>query len=481
MPSLDLQELPLSVPPLFYGFNDAVVEVTLHEPRGARPAVPERLVQDVWARRQFDASALVAANGAPVTVLDPGTLNTDSGPDFTGARLRVGSAEWTGDVEIHVTSSGWFDHRHHLDPAYNRVVLHVALHPDVWTGGLLRADGTPLPEVILYPHLDASLRRLLYDFYTRSDADPLCAGRWRSVPASVRAPWIDQLAAERLRAKRDRLADAYLHTPDLEALLHERLFAALGYAKNAEPMAMLARRLPLSLVRRLRDPLDREALHLGVAGLLPTPADLLRIDRASADYAMALRDRFDRLQLRHEVPVMDRTAWRFFRLRPANFPPLRIVQAAKLPGPGGLLHHDPIGRLTAALQAEDPVATLHDTLHATPEPFWDTHVRLEKPTRPRDPSLGRARRNAMIANAIAPVLLLHAEQVGWPALEAAVFDVMRALPAERDAVTRRFEGLGTKPGNAFTAQGLHQLYRSRCTEARCLSCAVGRHLLNREE
>lgn len=478
MPAFSLHNpLGLDAIPFFYGVHTDVFEVTLHEPNDATPQVPEALVQDIWYTRRFDNTTLVTSDGAPLTIIDPGTPNTDSGPDFTGAHLRIGDTAGRGDVEIHTTSGGWFDHKHHLDPAYNGVVLHVTLCADIWTGGLLRADGHPIPELILYPHLDTPLRRLLYQFYTQPAGDLPCADGWSRTPKSVKEPWIQELAVERLRAKKDRLAAAYLHTPNLDALLHERLFAALGYAKNAEAMTALARRLPLTLVRRIADPLDLEALHLGASGLLPTPADLLESDRATANYVMDLRDRFERLQLQLEISPMERTAWRFFRLRPANFPPLRIAQAAALFRPGHVLHRDPMGKLSEALQRENRVEALRAALRATPGSFWETHVRLAKTTKPRDPGIGASRLDAMIANAAAPVLLLHAEQTSDPALEAAVFDVLRRVPPEQDEITRRFGALGTKPRDALTAQGLHQLYRTRCSETRCLTCAIGRFLL----
>ncbi len=120
---------------------------------------------------------------------------------------------------------------------------------------------------------------------------------------------------------------------------------------------------------------------------------------------------------------------------------------------------------------------LRATLYSTPGAFWETHVRLEKTTKLRDPGTGSARLDALIANAVVPVLLLHAEQTDDPTLEAAVFDVLRHLPPAQDEVTRRFAALGTKPKDTLTAQGLHQLYRTRCSEARCLTCAIGQFLL----
>ena len=476
---MSASDAPLrSIPPHFYGFDEAVFEVALHEPGGLAERVPEALVQDLWHTQRFDATALMASNGTAVEVLHPGRLNTDSGPDFSGAVLRIDGVEWRGDVEVHTTSSGWFDHRHHLDERYNAVVLHVALQADIWTGGLLRADGSPIPELILYPHLQAPLRALLHDFHTRPAQDIPCAPRWSDVPADVRAPLIDALAEERMLEKKWRLAQACDGPSDLSGPLHEALFAGLGYAKNDEAMRSVARRIPLGLARSLDDVRDLEALHFGVAGLLPAPADLLQSDRATADYVMDLRERFERLQHRLGLPTIDGTAWRFFRLRPANFPTLRLAQGVALLAPGGLLREDPIAALHAALCSEGPVAALRKALQASPSPFWQTHLRFEAATRSRKAALGRSRIDTLIVNAVIPVALLYAEQAEDVPLEAAAWDVLRRLPPPPDEVVRRFKALGTRPQNAREAQGLHHLYRTRCTEARCLTCPIGNHLLS---
>lgn len=465
-----------SSPPHLYDIDDATVAITLHEPRSA-PDVPEALVHALWRDQYFNRKALTTTEGAPITVRDPGTSNTDSGPDFIDAEVIIDGMTWRGAVEIHTTSADWFAHRHHEDARYNSVVLHVTLHPDTWTGGLLRADQTLLPELVLLPRLHRPLRHLLYRFHTTPDADLLCAPHWAGVPDAVRTPWIDQLAQERLEAKKNRLGARYQSCPEWDQLLYERLFAGLGYAKNDEAMETLAQRLPLSLLRTIDQPLDREALAFGVAGLLPTPGDLLDADRPTADYAMDLRARFRRLHAEHAIPTMERTQWTFFRLRPANFPPLRIAQGLAWLVPGGLLRDAPIDRLLDALRTEAPVDALEVTLEATPHDFWTTHLRLVKSTKSRNPSLGRTRIHTLIVNAVLPLLLLVAEQRADPSAEENVTAVLRALPAPRDRVTRRFADLGTRPQSAHDAQGLHQLYRTYCASGRCLSCAIGRHVL----
>ena len=461
-----------------YWRGSAAEEATLHEPRAARRPVPEALLHDLWRRQQFDHDGLGTVEGEPLSISHPGLLNTDGGPDFRGARLRIAGQQWHGDVEIHPASGGWFDHAHHRDARYNAVVLHVALYADAWTGDLVRADGSPLPEVLLAPRLTTPLRELLHDFRTREEETLLCAPRWDDVPDALRGDWIATMTRERLASKTKQMADRYLSAPSLEALLQERLFAALGYAKNDAPMSDLARRLPLAYSRRFTDRRDLEALFLGTAGLLPAPADLLAADRTTADYATDLARRYQRLRRTADLPPpLERTSWRFFRLRPANFPPLRIAQAVALVAPDGLLHQDPMGQLLEAVRAEEPVLALRSALDAVPSAFWQTHFRLEKSTKPRDPSIGRRRRDTMIVNAVVPVLSLYAEQHEDHVLEEALHGLLRQVPAGSDRITRRFAKLGLRPRHAAEEQGLHHLYRTRCSQARCLSCAIGQHLL----
>ncbi|WP_103019337.1 DUF2851 family protein [Salinibacter altiplanensis] len=449
----------------------------LHEPAPDVATVPEALVQDLWGRQHFETDDLATTDGETIRILDPGQLNSDAGPDFQNAHVRIGNMDWRGQVEVHTTSGGWFRHDHHTDPRFNSVVLHVTLHADMWTGGLLRADESPLPELVLHPRLDTSLRELLYSFRTRADDDTLpCASRWDEVPTARRWSWIRKLAQARLVRKRDRLSAS----PDLplDEVLHERLFAGLGYAKNDAPMTTLARRSPPDTLRSLDAPQEREALLLGTAGLLPDPGDLLEADRATADYAMALRDRFRRLHVRLDVRPMAPTTWTFFRLRPNNFPPLRIAQAAAWYAEGGLLRDTPIATLRTALGHDAPMAAFREALTASPPTFWRTHYHLTKQAAEHAPSLGTSRRDTLLVNAVVPVLLRDADQRGDPAQADAALGMLHRLPPSQDHVVRRFEDLGTEPGSAHDAQGLHELYKNYCSAGGCLDCRIGQYLLS---
>ncbi|MEM6327074.1 MAG: DUF2851 family protein [Bacteroidota bacterium] len=426
---------------------------TVHEPPDAALAdIPEAVIQDAWARRLYDPAGLRTTTGDPVEVLDPGTLNTGSGPDFSGASIRLGAAPddllWAGDVEIHRTSAEWNAHRHGEDPAYDRVILHVIVSPDRETGHLTRSDGTRLPELVLRPHLDRSLRALVHDFYVRGPQPPPYAEReWREVPADVRQAWMRRLGVERLHHRAARLGHAFGRTPDLDRLLTSRVFRALGYAPNADAMERLASRLPLPLIRSLDDPADIHALLLGLAGL--------------ADRRLFPDDpteRFDRLAETHDLPPpMAPAAWRHGG-RPANAPRRRLAQAAAFLSASdteaGLLRRDPLGRLRAAL--------------GTPEPLRSVRAMLRQSVVPGVRGLGRERADAVLTNAVLPTLFLDAEMREDLGASSRVLAVLDALPPENDRITRAFTEAGLEAATRLESQGLHHLaetYRSGHAQA----------------
>ena len=420
------------------------------EPADAIARVPEAAIQDAWVRGLFDARDLRTTDGDAVRVVERGRLNRDSGPDVTNARVEIGGLLWAGDVEIHRTSAEWEAHGHDADPAYRRVVLHVVLAADRRTGTLRRDDGSALPELVLLPHLDRSLRSLLRAFYVEPREAPNCAPRWPDVPPDVTRTWVRTLGAERLRARADALGRAYGRRPDLDRLLVGRVFRALGYAANADAMEELARRFLLP----------------GPPGTTPPDTEAEARDRLWALSGLAEGDLFDGATP-DSLPrpsgaggaAMRPEAWRRGG-RPANAPRVRIAQAAALLGRGGLLRDEPVARLADALRHG-----LDDALDRIRPAPADGAARL-----------GRERAATVWVDAVLPVLLLDAEQREDPAAEDAVLRAFDALPAASDRVVRRFRDAGFSPSGALEAQGLHHLARTYCDEGRCARCAVGQAL-----
>ena len=418
---------------------DAIVaEPLVAEPPDRIARVPEAAIQDAWVRGLFATDALRTTDGQPVEIVHLGTLNGDSGPDVHDARVVIDGVLWAGDVEVHTTSAAWEAHGHHRDPAYDRVVLHVVLAADRRTGTLRRADGSALPELVLLPHLDRSLRALLRAFHVEPQGAPRCGARWGEVDTGLARAWARHLGTERLRRRTRALGREYGRRPDLDRLLVRRMFRALGYEANADAFEALAARLPLADLRQ-RSGAEVHAALLAASSL--APAELFTGAPAGL------------------LPPMRPEAWRRGG-RPANAPVRRIAQAAAWLAPGGPLRHDAVATLAEALGKG--VDSALDLLRSAPP---DGSSRL-----------GLTRAVRVLADAVLPVLLLDAEQREDPAREIAVLDAYDALPASVDRVTRRFAELGLRPRSAAEAQGVHQLARSYCEEGRCARCAIGRAL-----
>ena len=466
--------IPEAARPREVGATGRPLSTRLAEPSASFRTVPERFVQDIWYGLLFDTSRVHTTDGVAVRIIDTGTPNTDGGPDFLGARLVIDGIEWNGDVEIHVRSSDWIAHRHQDDPVYDRVILHVALVADIWTGRLERPDNTPLPEVILLPFLGQPVRRLFRALRVRSAADPIaCAGQLRRVPPDLVAGWSERLGFERMRERKGVLAQNLAAAGGIEALLYHAVFEALGYSKNGGPMLDLARRVPLALLRQHTQS-GREALLLGGSGLLEVPLDNERDPRPT--YVNELRDYFGTVPTSAIVP-MRQVVWTWFRLRPSNFPTLRIAQGAALFETGSILGSGGIEAIDVALRG-DGLPALRRLVRVAPGPFWSGHLRLDRPTAQRSAALGVDRADRIIVNAILPVALLHAEQTGNTSLIQHVYRIYGQLPAEQDERVGIFASRGIEPENMIQSQGLHQLYRSRCRTAGCLSCVIGRYLLS---
>ncbi|HCR48921.1 MAG TPA: hypothetical protein DIW24_04785, partial [Bacteroidetes bacterium] len=334
----------------YYASSEAITEVQVHEPTSTR--IPELLVQRIWRDLQFQHVHARTTEGAALAIMSPGRHNTEtSGPDFFAASLKMGEEQWAGDVEIHVRSGDWLTHGHERDPAYDRVILHVSLFEDEWTGKVRRRDGSLIPELILLPLLEPGFKNLLYQHFIQKEHTFLCQPQWHHIPATYIRQHLPAYSAERLSTKSQKTA------PHLQALF-VHILEGLGYTQNRIPMQLLANRVEVEWLYGLPVAEDREALLLGAAGLLPRPKDLLEADRVTSDYVMDLTSRFERLTVRYGITPLAPQVWRFSGLRPANFPPLRLAQAAALFSPGGLFDGDPVEAVYEASCQRDAILQL---------------------------------------------------------------------------------------------------------------------------
>ena len=424
----------------------------------------EDFLHYVWQHQYFDKTDLCTADGQEIQVLKPGHRNADAGPDFLGARLRLGEVEWNGAVEIHLSASDWARHRHQTDPKYDQVILHVVGRHDA---DVARSNGSPIPVLALFSRLAPALLGRYEALVEAPPAAPLpCAPLLGQVPELAKIMMSERALLERVERKADDIAALHQHLgDDWEATAYQVLCAAFGFQKNSEPLGRLAKAVPLAVLRRHRHDLRQlQALLFGQAGFLVENAET-----AADDYIQDLRQEHEFLRHKYGLGAAALAVheWNYLRLRPANFPPVRLGQLV------GLLHARPA--LFDALLTAQNVVALVAFFQADAPAYWRSHFRPGRPG--KVPGLGKSSIELLIINVVVPLRVAYARSVGDPALVESSVGLLLELPAEHNQFTNIFEALGFQHRTAADSQGLLALYKNYCTPRRCLHCAIGTRLV----
>ncbi|GGG43370.1 DUF2851 family protein [Hymenobacter glacieicola] len=424
----------------------------------------EDFLHYVWQHQYFSKTDLRTEDGQPVTVLRPGQRNSDAGPDFLNARVQLGEVEWNGAVEIHIRASDWHRHQHQTDQKYDQVVLHVVYAADA---PVERTNGSVVPALALAPRLEPGLLAA----YERLRDQPHevvlpCAPLLPQVMELTRTMMTSRTLLERIEQKAEALLSVFQQQgQDWEATVWHGLAAAFGFQKNTEPMARLAKALPLAVIRRHRhDARQLAALVFGQAGFLEE-------EMQGDAYARELQQEFAFLRHKYNLSgtALASHDWNFLRLRPANFPTVRLAQLVSL------LHARPT--VFDALQTARSVRALED-FFTTPLPeYWQNHSRPGRPGKVA--ALGRSSIHLLITNLVVPLRVAFAQYVGNPELVEAAVSLLEELPAEHNHLTDAYAAATFRNATAADSQGLLALHRGYCAPRRCVECAIGASILRR--
>ena len=425
----------------------------------------EDFLHYVWQHQYFDKADLRTTSGEEIQVLRPGQRNADAGPDFLNARLRLGDVEWNGAVEIHLRASDWQRHNHQVDAKYDQVVLHVVYQADA---DVVRTNGSLIPALALAPRLAPDLLSRYEALMQAPPAAALpCAPLLGQVSQLVRILMTERALLERVEQKSDVITELHQHLGhDWEATAYHALMAAFGFQKNSEPLARLAKAVPLPVLRRHRhDARQLEALLFGQAGFL-----VENDETADDKYILDLRQEHDFLRHKYGLGAAALAAheWNYLRLRPANFPAVRLGQLV------GLLHRRPA--LFDALLTAQNVVALTEFFAGAPAPdYWRQHFRPGRPG--KVPALGKSSIELLIINVVVPLRVAYARHIGQTELVESSISLLSELPAEHNQYTDLYQELGFEYRTAADSQGLLALHKGYCQPRRCLHCAIGGRLV----
>lgn len=422
----------------------------------------EELLHYVWKHKIFPLKMLQTTSGLPVEVIDPGLPNTNAGPDFFNAKLKIDGTLWVGNVEVHNEASDWQRHGHDRDRAYDTVILHVVGDSNC---DVHRMNGELVPQVLLA--CPESVRQR-YDELRQTEIYPPCYSILGTLPKLIVHSWLSALQVERFEQKAQtisrRLEHCNNHWEDVFFITLARNF---GFGLNGDAFEAWANRLPFRAVDKHRDNLFQvEAFFLGQAGLLEE-----EIPEADA-YYLNLQKEFHYLQHKFELsPPMTADQWRFLRLRPGNFPHVRLAQLA-------CLYHKEQSLFSRIMEAETLEATKKIVASET-SAYWEEHFNFKKQSPRQEKKVGESALNLIVINTVIPFLYAYGLHKADETLCDRATRFLESLKAENNYVTRLWSGAGLPVSTAADSQALIQLQKEYCDKKDCLRCRFGYEYLRK--
>ena len=421
----------------------------------------EDLLHFVWRYRKYPLNHLFTTLGESLRVLQPGTHNQHAGPDFFNAQLHINEQLWAGNVEIHLKASDWYAHHHQIDPNYNNVILHVVWEDDV---AVFRSDGSIIPtlclkEYIPKPVLDTYQR--LFDAKNYQFIN--CEREIGEIGGFVLNQWSDRLFIERLEHKSRLIYELLEFTNnDWEYVLFLMLLKNFGSKINGDLFLQLGKSMDFSIIRKLAgEPLKLESLFMGQAGLLHN-------ENIEDSFYRDLKKEYTYLKHKYQLKEQLDIAPAFFKLRPSNFPTIRLSQMAQLYAANHQLFQ------SVMEPGEHPIA--HYFAVGTSS-YWDDHYTFGKTSKKAQKKLTSNFIELILINTIVPLKFCYERFKGNRNTDE-IFAMMDALKKENNSIIDKFDSLGVNMESAKTSQAFLQLYTYYCTHNKCLDCAIGARLMN---
>lgn len=417
----------------------------------------ERLLQYIWQFQYFNAVDLFTLEDEPLQVIHPGTFNTNQGPDFIDAKIKIGNTLWAGSIELHLASSHWNDHHHTGDANYKNVILHVVWQHDA---DLL----LPFSTLVLHDKVS----KLLLSKYNRlmlSENFIACEKMIHQVNELTWMAWKERLLVERLQKKAAVVLDHLKKNNNhWEETFWWLLAANFGMKVNSHAFEKVAQSIPVTILAKHKNQIHQlEALLLGQAGLLQ--------GEFKEDYPLLLQREYRFLKKKYQLQKVEATLY-FLRMRPANFPTVRLAQLA-------MLVHNSV-HLFAAVKESPSVTAIKKLLNVTANDYWHYHYVLDEPSAFKKKNLGAQITDNIIINTIAPMVFAY----GWyhqnDSYKDKALHWLLEINPEKNKITAGFINLSIANKNAFDSQALIQLKNEYCSKRRCLDCALGNRLLKEQ-
>jgi hypothetical protein len=422
----------------------------------------EEFLHYLWKYSLYDPESLLDNEQNKIKVIHPGEYNRDSGPDFFNARLLIGDTEWAGNVEIHTCASHFDIHGHNLDPVFDNVILHVVAQND---RQVFNSKGEEILTVKIGfdPHLHSKYLELINNPFIIA-----CQTEVKHLDPLYIRHWLSELVVERLKEKSEQILKIFSETGnDWEETFYRLLSRYFGFRINTEPFEMLAAALPFRIIRKHSDNrFQIEALLFGTAGMLEE--GLFR-EALNDQYYISLIREYKILSAKYSLQPIHGWLWKFARLRPANFPTVRMSQlAAMLSETGGLF--------SRTLEMPN-IRELKYLFEVTASGYWDDHFVFGKKSRHCPKSTGSQATDIFLINAVIPAIFVYGRSRDLIGISERALTFLEEIDAEENTITDEWKAAGMEVESAFYSQALIQLRNNYCKKRRCLDCRIGGRLI----
>lgn len=419
----------------------------------------EDFLHFVWQYQYFEHQDLRISTGEKLQIIDVGKANTNAGADFEQVKIQIGDTLWQGDAEIHIHSSDWKKHQHQYNARYNQVVLHIVWQEDERT---YRPDGTPMPTLVLENKVKSDIFHK-YKYLQVNKAEIACEKLIGEASSLYKTMMLDKALVQRLEQKALVLKEVWLATEkNWEETTYQLLAKNFGFKVNSSQFLRLSQLTPLKYLLKHADQiLQIEALLFGQAGFLE--------QTFTEPYPQNLQREYTFLKAKYNLQGMRASEWNFLRLRPANFPTIRIAQFAQM-----LVKN--INLFSVFLYAEK-YKTLEKILQVGVSEYWQKHYSFGKEVQKAASKLGKNSVANIVINTICPLLVLYAQENKKQELIDKAIGFLEQIPAEKNNITEKWEKIGLRVTNAADSQALIEQFSYYCTSKKCLNCSVGISIL----
>ena len=416
----------------------------------------ERLLQFIWQHLYFNKEQLATEDGQPLQIIFQGSINTNQGPDFLNSKLKIGTVLWAGHVELHLKTSDWKKHGHENDEQYNSVILHV-----VWQHDTVGEQRFPL--LALKSRVASSLL-LRYDELMQQNKFIPCEKQLGTVREIVWLSWKERMVAERLQQRSEKIEELLSKTNQhWEDVFWQLIARNFGLPLNADLFEAVAKSISITILAKHKNQIHQlEALLLGQAALLNTTFE--------DHYPQMLVKEYQFLKKKYKLePVPQKPI--FLRMRPSNFPTIRLAQMA-------MLIHQSSHLFSKIIEAKE-LSEIKKMLQLTANDFWHTHYTLKEASAFKKKQLGAMMLENIFINTIIPVLFAYGNYHKNEQVKQKSIQWLQQLPKEKNAITKKWEEVGVVHQSAFDSQALLHLKKNYCTQKNCISCAVGNSILKK--